>query len=69
MCVCTYREGNLTQFVCPVVHLLSVCSEHVDLLCGFDQEGSRVSGTAVHVHLRDPDTVHETDHLRHTNRF
>lgn len=66
LAVCTYREGDLTQFVCPVVQLLPVHGEHVDLLRGLDHEGSRVFGTAVSLHLRHPDTVRHTDHLGDT---
>lgn len=65
MCVWTYRESDLAQFVYPVIQMLSVCSKYVDLLCGLDQEGSRVSGT-VYLHLRHPDTVGHTDHLVET---
>lgn len=61
---CTYREGNLTELLRPVVQLLPVCGKHEDLLGGLHQEGPRVPGTAVHVHLRHPDTVGQTDHLR-----
>lgn len=65
--VFTYRKCNLTQFVCPVVQLLSVDSKHVELFCGLDEEWSRVSGTSVQHQLRHADAVGQTDHLECIN--
>lgn len=63
LCVCTYRKGNLAQFVRPVIQLVSVSSKHKHLFCGFNQEGPGVFGTPLHLHLGDPYAVRQTDHL------
>ena len=76
VCVCvwsqrsvfTYRKSHLTQLVHPVVQLLQVCSEQVDLLRGLDEEGSRVSGTSVQLHLGHADAVGQPDHLEAARR-
>lgn len=65
--VFTYRKCNLTQFVCPVVQLLSVHSKDVNLLCGLNKEWSCVSGTAIQLQLRHADAVGQTDHLEFIN--